>query len=105
MRPDGHFLAAAIKRSISAVVRYSRVRTEEFTVVGVDRPPVWFSTIFCLRSNITGELSSISALVTSTFRLLVRVDAPGMHRVALFAGHCGRRANGGSFFTVQAFSL
>ena len=47
----------------------------------------------------------ISALVTSTFRLLVRVDAPGMHRVALFAGHCGRRANGGSFFTVQDFSL
>src|SRR5262249_22197249 len=41
------FLAAAIKRSISAVVRYSRVRTEEFTVLGADRPPLRFSTIFC----------------------------------------------------------
>jgi hypothetical protein len=40
------FLAAAIKRSISAVVRYSRVRTEEFTVFGGDRPPVRFPTIF-----------------------------------------------------------
>src|SRR5262249_11362654 len=38
------FLAAAIKRSISAVVRYSRVRTEEFTVVGADRPPMRFPT-------------------------------------------------------------
>src|SRR5262245_18398115 len=52
------FLAAAIKRSISAVVRYSRVRTEEFTVVGADRPPVQFSTIFCPRFERTGELSS-----------------------------------------------
>jgi hypothetical protein len=34
------FLAAAIKRSISGVVRYSRVRTEEFTGVGGDRPPL-----------------------------------------------------------------
>jgi hypothetical protein len=45
------------KRSISAVVRYSRVRTEEFTVVGTGRPPVRFSTIFCPRSKITSELS------------------------------------------------
>src|SRR6516162_11324910 len=50
------FLAAAIKRSISAVVRYSRVRTEEFTVVGADRPPLRFSTIFCPRSKVTSEL-------------------------------------------------
>ena len=50
-------MAAAIKRSISAVVRYSRVRTEEFTVVGVDRPPLRFSKIFCPRSKITSELS------------------------------------------------
>src|SRR5262249_22318801 len=52
------FLAAAINRSISAVVRYSRVRTEEFTVVGADRPPLRFFTIFCPRFNTTGELSS-----------------------------------------------
>src|SRR6516165_9424690 len=58
------FLAAAIKRSISAVVRYSRVRTEEFTVVGADRPPLRFSTIFCPRSKITRELSSVSSLVS-----------------------------------------
>src|SRR5215475_11850442 len=62
------FLAAAIKRSISAVVRYSRVRTEEFTVVGADRPPLRFSTIFCPRSKTTSELSAIprrSALIPS----------------------------------------
>src|SRR5215510_13732424 len=58
------FLAAAIKRSISAVVRYSRVRTEEFTVVGADRPPLQFSTIFCPHSNTTDELSGISSLVS-----------------------------------------
>src|SRR6516225_5380209 len=54
------FLAAAIKRSISALVRYSRVRTEEFTVVGADRPP----TIFCPCSKTTSELSIISSLVS-----------------------------------------
>src|SRR5215831_7668830 len=58
------FLAAAIKRSISAVVRYSRVRTEEFTVVGADRPPVRFPTIFCPRFEPTGELSSFSSLAS-----------------------------------------
>src|SRR5215475_6671281 len=58
------FLAAAIKRSISAVVRYSRVRTEEFTVVGADRPAVRFPTIFCPRFKITGELSVFSSLVS-----------------------------------------
>src|SRR5215510_8678712 len=58
------FLAAAIKRSISAVVRYSRVRTEEFTVVGADLPPLRFPTIFCPRSKITSELSSVSSLVS-----------------------------------------
>src|SRR5215471_16198189 len=52
------FLAAAIKRSVSAVVRYSRVRTEEFTVVGADRPPLRFPTIFCPRSKTTDELSN-----------------------------------------------
>jgi len=46
-------LAATINRSISAVVRYSRVRTEEFTVVGADRPPVRFPTIFCSCSKTT----------------------------------------------------
>src|SRR5262245_11579396 len=51
-------------RSISAVVRYSRVRTEEFTVVGADRPPVRFSTIFCPLFNTTGELSIISSSVS-----------------------------------------
>src|SRR5262245_65731089 len=50
--------------TISAVVRYSRVRTEEFTVVGADRPPVRFPTIFCRRSSITGELSVLSSLVS-----------------------------------------
>src|SRR5215831_17854662 len=65
------FLAAAIKRSISAVVRYSRVRTEEFTVVGADRPPLQFSTIFCPRSNITSELSVLSSLVS--------IGAVGIH--------------------------
>src|SRR5262249_29840871 len=39
------FLAAAIKRPISALVRYSRVQTEEFTMLGADRPPVRFPTI------------------------------------------------------------
>src|SRR5215831_17702515 len=65
------FLAAAIKRSISAVVRYSRVRTEEFTVVGADRPPVRFPTIFCPRFEPTGELSSVSSLVS--------IGAVGLH--------------------------
>src|SRR6266478_5790443 len=65
------FLAAAIKCSISAVVRYSRVRTEEFTVVGADRPPLRFFTIFCPRFNTTGELSSISSLVS--------IGAVGIH--------------------------
>src|SRR6266545_1297998 len=60
------FLAAASKRSISAVVRYSRVRTEEFTVVGADRPPVRLPTIFCPRSNMTSELSAVSAPVESS---------------------------------------
>src|SRR6516162_4514764 len=58
------FLAAAIKRSISALVRYSRVRTEEFTVVGADRPPLRFSTIFCPCAKTTSELSIISSLVS-----------------------------------------
>src|SRR6516162_807745 len=58
------FLAAAIKRSISAVVRYSRARTEEFTVVGADRRPLRFSTIFRPRSQITSELSGVSSLVS-----------------------------------------
>jgi hypothetical protein len=49
---------------ISAVVRYSRVRTEEFTVVGADRPPLRFFTIFCPRFNTTGELSVFSSLVS-----------------------------------------
>src|SRR6266478_9266956 len=65
------FLAAAIKRSISAVVRYSRVRTEEFTAVGADRPPLRLSTIFCPRFNTTGELSSVSSLVS--------IGAVGIH--------------------------
>src|SRR6516165_5399501 len=60
------FLAAAINRSISAVVRYSRVRTEEFTVVGANRPPVRFPTIFCPRSKPTVAVS----LVTSDAGLL-----------------------------------
>src|SRR5262245_39494954 len=58
------FRAAAIKRSISAVVRYSRVRTEEFTVVGADRPPLRFPTIFCPRFEPTDELSSVSSPVS-----------------------------------------
>ena len=57
--------------SISAVVRYSRVRTEEFTVVGADRPPLRFSTIFCPRFNTTSELSSFSSLVS--------IGAVGIH--------------------------
>jgi hypothetical protein len=40
------FLAAAIRRSISRPVRYSRVRTRELTVFGAARPPARFSTIF-----------------------------------------------------------
>src|SRR5215813_8734089 len=39
------FLAAAIRRSISRPVRYSRVRTSELTVVGAARPPARFSTL------------------------------------------------------------
>src|SRR2546421_5870421 len=65
------FLAAAIKRSISAVVRYSRVRTEEFTAVGTDRPPLRFFTIFCPRFNTTSELSVLSSLVS--------IGAVGVH--------------------------
>src|SRR5215467_12854626 len=71
------FLAAAIKRSISAVVRYSRVRTEEFTVVGADRPPLRFFTIFCPRFNTTGELSIFSSLVQSD--QLVSMANPGLN--------------------------
>jgi hypothetical protein len=45
------FLAAAIKRSISAVVRYSRVRTEEFKwLVPIGRPCV-FPRYFARVSN------------------------------------------------------
>ena len=55
--------AAAINRSISAVVRYSRVRTEEFIVLGADRRPLRFSTIFCPRSKTTGELSALLSSV------------------------------------------
>src|SRR5262249_12566059 len=58
------FLAAAISRSTSRPVRYSRVRTEEFTVVGADRPPLRFFTIFCPRFDTTGELSTLSSLVS-----------------------------------------
>src|SRR6516162_8062534 len=65
------FLAADIKRSISAVVRYSRVRTEEFTVVGADRPPLRFPTIFRPRFETTGELSVLSSLVS--------IGAVGVH--------------------------
>jgi hypothetical protein len=39
-------------------------RTEEFTVVGADRLPVRFSTIFCPRFNTTGELLVLSSLVS-----------------------------------------
>src|SRR4029077_3748558 len=48
---------------LRARVRYSRVRTREFTVVGADRPPVRFSTIFSLRRRTTNELSLICSLV------------------------------------------
>jgi hypothetical protein len=58
------FLAAAINRSVSAVVRYSRVRTEEFTVVDASRAAVRFPTIFCPCPKTTGELSSFSSLVS-----------------------------------------
>jgi len=51
--------------SISAVVRYSRVRTEEFTVVGATGRPCGFFTIFCPRFEPTGELSIISSLVSA----------------------------------------
>jgi hypothetical protein len=50
------FLAAAIRRSISRAVRYSRVRTSELTVFGAARQPARFSTIFPQRWNATGEL-------------------------------------------------
>src|SRR6516225_2929126 len=40
------------------------MRTEEFTVVGADRRPVCFPTIFCPRSKVTSELSIISSLVS-----------------------------------------
>jgi hypothetical protein len=40
------------------------VRTEEFTVVGADRPPVRLPTIFCPRFEPTGELSGLSSLVS-----------------------------------------
>src|SRR5262245_9961094 len=52
----------------SAVVRYSRVRTKEFTVVGADRPPVRFSTIFWLRFDTTGELSALTASAPLRYR-------------------------------------
>ena len=44
--------------SISAVVRYSRVQTEEFTVVGATGRPCGFFTIFCPRFEPAGELFS-----------------------------------------------
>src|SRR5215831_19350025 len=49
--------------------RYSRVRTEEFTVAGADRPRLRFSTIFCPYFEPTSELSILSSLV-STERLV-----------------------------------
>src|SRR5262249_10420145 len=51
-------------RPISAIVRYSRVRTEEFTVVGADRAAGRFPTEFCPRFEPTGELSVLSPLVS-----------------------------------------
>jgi hypothetical protein len=70
--------------SISAVVRYSRVRTEEFTVVGADRPPVRFPTISCpcsnqlanYRSNVRDyHAGDLVALDGSSF--LAKRDNPG----------------------------
>src|SRR5262245_31790481 len=62
----------------SAVVRYSLVRTKEFTVVGADRPPVRFSTIFWLRFDTTGELSALSSSVSMTKR-----DSPPARRYVI----------------------
>src|SRR5215471_3077760 len=45
------FLAAAIKRSISAVVRYSRVRTEEFKCLVPTGRPCVFPRYFARVSN------------------------------------------------------
>jgi hypothetical protein len=38
------------------------VRTEEFTVAGADRLPVRFSTIFRLRFDTTGDVSSLVSI-------------------------------------------
>src|SRR5262245_27415102 len=81
------FLAAAISRSTSRPVRYSRVRTEEFTVVGADRPPLRFFTIFCPRLNTTGELSNVSSLVS--------IGAVGIHWPILARREPTRTASAG----------
>src|SRR5215471_6804313 len=57
------FLAAAIRRSISRPVRYSRVRTGELTVFGAARPPARFSTIFPQRWNRLGTIISPSVSI------------------------------------------
>src|SRR5262245_48363515 len=50
------FRAAAVRRSISRPVRYSRVRTSELTVFGGGRPAISFATIFYSICWTTNEL-------------------------------------------------
>src|SRR5215471_21618551 len=63
------------------------MRTEEFTVVGADRPPLRFATIFCPRFETTGELSGFSSLVS--------IGAVGIHGKHLARSEPTRTASAG----------
>ena len=78
--------------SISAVVRYSRVRTEEFTVVGAERRPLCFPTIFCPRFKATDELSVLSSRVSIGAVGIHGHPLPEVSRPVWFSGPVSSRA-------------
>jgi hypothetical protein len=90
LRPDGPSGCPSWRRPsaarLRARVRYSRVRTREFTVVGAARPPVRFSTIFPLRRRTINELSIIFPQCQRLNRLSV-ASAP-LHRARAISNCC-----------------
>jgi hypothetical protein len=63
--------AAACNRSTSAAVRYSRVLTEEFTMVGASLSTSDLSAVLALTVGVTSELSIVPSLVS--------IGAVGIH--------------------------
>src|SRR4249919_65372 len=56
--------AAACNRSTSAAVRYSRVLTEEFTMVGASFSTSDLSAVLALTVGVTSQLSIFPSLVS-----------------------------------------